>query len=61
MAGNPLPIQPNVPPPTPLQSMNAAKQDIAPPIEDGSTKLQENPLFDKRQMRFINDSLEIVK
>jgi polyhydroxyalkanoate synthesis regulator phasin len=61
IAGNPLPIQPNVPPPTPLQSMNAAKQDIAPPIEDGSTKLQENPLFDKRQMRFINDSLEIVK
>jgi polyhydroxyalkanoate synthesis regulator phasin len=61
MAGNPLPIQPNVAPPTPLQSMNAAKQDIAPPIEDGSTKLQENPLFDKRQMRFVNDSLEIVK
>jgi hypothetical protein len=61
MAGNPLPIQPNVAPPTPFQSMNASKQDIAPPVEDGSTKLQENPLFDKRQMRFVNDSLEIVK
>lgn len=61
MAGNPLPIQPNVPPPTPLQSMQSAKQNIEPPIEDGTSKLQENPLFDKRQMRFVNDSLEIAK
>lgn len=61
LAGNPLPVQPNVPPPTPLQSMNASKQNMAPPMEDGTMKLQENPLFDKRQLRFINDSLEIVK
>ena len=61
MAGNPLPVQPNVPPPTPLQSMQAAQQNMAPPAEDGTTKLQENPLFDKRQMRFLNDSLEIAK
>lgn len=61
MAGNPLPVQPNIPPPTPLQSMQAAQQNIAPPAEDGTTKLQENPLFDKRQMRFVNDSLEISK
>lgn len=61
MAGNPLPIQPNVPPPTPLQSMQAAQQNMAPPVEDGTNKIQENPLFDKRQMRFLNDSLEIAK
>ena len=61
MAGNLLPIQPNVPPPTPLQSMQSAQQNMAPPTEDGTTKLQENPLFDKRQMRFVNDSLEISK
>jgi hypothetical protein len=61
MAGNPLPVQPNIPPPTPLQSMQAAQQNMAPPTEDGTTKLQENPLFDKRQMRFVNDSLEISK
>lgn len=61
LAGNPLPVQPNVPPPTPLQSMNASKQNMAPPMEDGTMKLQENPLFDKRQLRFVNDSLEIVK
>lgn len=61
IAGNPLPIQPNIPPPTPLQSMQAAQQNMAPPAEDGTTKLQENPLFDKRQMRFVNDSLEIAK
>lgn len=61
IAGNPLPVQPNIPPPTPLQSMQAAQQNMAPPAEDGTTKLQENPLFDKRQMRFVNDSLEIAK
>ena len=61
IAGNPLPVQPNIPPPTPLQSMQAAQQNMAPPAEDGTTKLQENPLFDKRQMRFVNDSLEISK
>lgn len=61
IAGNPLPVQPNIAPPTPLQSMQAAKQNIQPPMEDGTAKLQENPLFDKRQMRFVNDSLEIAK
>jgi hypothetical protein len=59
---NPMaPMTPNIPPPTPAQGLQAMQTGQLPPQEDGTMKLQENPLLDKRQLRFINDSLEVAK
>lgn len=51
----PQPVQGGLPPPVPQQSQNATV-----PQEDGSMKDQEDPLLNKKKMRFQNDTLEPV-
>ena len=59
---NPMaPMTPNMVPPTPAQAVQSINTGQMPPQENGMMKLQENPLLDKRQLRFINDSLEVAK
>ena len=48
----------NAPPPTPSQDVQ--QQQPQQQQEDGSTKEQEDPLIDKKKMRFINDTMEIA-
>ena len=59
----------NAPPPTPGQDIQQTQQQPQvqqtqqqPQVqqEDGSTKEQEDPLIDKKKMRFINDTMEIA-
>ena len=47
----------NAPPPTPVQDVQQQQQVQQ---EDGSTKEQEDPLIDKKKIRFINDTMEIA-
>jgi hypothetical protein len=49
----------NAPPPTPSQDVQQ-QQPQQQQQEDGSTKEQEDPLIDKKKMRFINDTMEIA-
>ena len=48
----------NAPPPTPSQDVQQQQPQVQQ--EDGSTKEQEDPLIDKKKMRFINDTMEIA-
>ena len=50
----------NAPPPTPGQDIQQTQQQPQVQQEDGSTKEQEDPLIDKKKMRFINDTMEIA-
>ena len=50
----------NAPPPTPSQDVQQTQQQPQVQQEDGSTKEQEDPLIDKKKMRFINDTMEIA-
>lgn len=50
----------NAPPPTPGQDVQQTQQQPQVQQEDGSTKEQEDPLIDKKKMRFINDTMEIA-
>ena len=52
----------NAPPPTPSQDVQQQQPQQQPQVqqEDGSTKEQEDPLIDKKKMRFINDTMEIA-
>jgi hypothetical protein len=63
--GNPIEqADPQMPvnqvPPTPGEEQASAQQGAPPNIKDGSNKMNEDPLFDSSNMRFINDSLELV-
>jgi len=69
--GNPIPLgpdgqpmqgpAPNIPPPTPAQQMQQqAYQANQPMPEDATTKLEQDPLLDKKKTRFLNDTLEPV-
>lgn len=72
VSGNPVPnagVPANQVPPTPMQQAQAAAQpqvsqsadnsmQSAIDPNDGSTKDQEDPLLDKKKLRFVNDSME---
>lgn len=62
--GQPIPsLAPaNAPPPTPGQDIQQQQPQQQPQVqqEDGSTKEQEDPLIDKKRMRFINNTMEIA-